>query len=203
MNENINKIEEIWKDIPEYEGYYQASNLGHVRSIDRRVPNRKKGYTDMFFKGRILKPKVDRYGYLMIVLSKEHIRKNTTVHRMIAKTFIPNPNNYPDINHKDNFKINNKIENLEWCTCQMNNFHRWKSKNQIEYKLNDGVIIIDQKTINRSLGHATKLNSQKVKEMRELYLTGKYTHEQLGQMFDVCSKYAYLVINRITWKHVL
>ena len=94
-------MKEIWKDIPNYEGLYQASNLGRIKSIPRNGTIKKE---------RILKQTLDTTGYLTIGLHKDNKAKKVNVHRLIAKTFIPNINNYNVINHIDGNKTNNKIE---------------------------------------------------------------------------------------------
>ena len=99
---------EVWKDIDEYEGLYQVSNLGRVKSI---------GYK----KERILKPGRDKDGYLFVSLCKNHKIKYCRIHRLVALTFIPNPNNLPEVNHKDEDKTNNRVKNLEWCDHKYNN----------------------------------------------------------------------------------
>lgn len=96
---------EIWKDIPGYEGIYQISDCGRVKSIS---------------KGIILKPRVNRKGYLLVGLSKRNKREMVQVHRIIAHVFIPNPDNLPQVNHKDENKTNNHASNLEWCTNEYN-----------------------------------------------------------------------------------
>lgn len=110
-------MKEIWKDIKGYEGLYQISNLGRVKSLQRKVKN-KNGY-------RIIKEKIlcnykNNNGYYCVNLRKECNIDIRLIHRLIAEYFIPNPNNYPIINHKDGNKLNNKIDNLEWCTQQHN-----------------------------------------------------------------------------------
>lgn len=104
-------MKEIWKDIPDYEGLYQVSNLGRIKSLPRNGTIKKE---------RILKQTLDTTGYLTIGLHKDNKVKKVNVHRLIAKTFIPNINNYNVINHIDGNKTNNKIENLEWCTQSHN-----------------------------------------------------------------------------------
>lgn len=108
---------EIWKDIEGYEGMYQVSNMGRVKSLTRKVWN----YTKP---GRILKPGAKENGYLHVGLSNGlNVEKHAHVHRLVAKAFIPNPNNYPEVNHKNMNKADNRVENLEWCTPRYNKAH--------------------------------------------------------------------------------
>lgn len=108
---------EEWKDIPNYEGLYQASTYGRIKSLKRFRYNHSK---KQIAEERILKPGVVN-GYLRVSLWKDNKFKNYLVHRLIAMTFIPNPNNYKCINHKDETRKNNKVNNLEWCTHKYNN----------------------------------------------------------------------------------
>ena len=103
----------------------QVFNDGTIKTLDHKN-FRNNGRLDNR-KGKILKPKLDKYGYKTIVLSKNGKRHNYTIHRLVAKAFIPNPNNLPQVNHKDGDKLNNNIENLEWCTCKENQKHKWKN----------------------------------------------------------------------------
>ncbi|MCC4492048.1 endonuclease [Limosilactobacillus reuteri] len=109
---------EEWKDIKDYEGYYQISNFGHVRSVDRIVKS--KGNSTQQRKGQILRPNKNRYGYLKVVLQKQGKSKTKSIHRLVATAFIPNPNNFSQINHIDECKTNNHADNLEWCTAKYN-----------------------------------------------------------------------------------
>lgn len=108
---------EIWKDIKGYEGLYQVSNLGNVRSVKRNC-NQRYGLREV--KERILKTGKTKKGYLIVVLSKEQTTKSHAVHTLVANAFIPNVNNYPQINHIDENKENNNVNNLEWCTNKYN-----------------------------------------------------------------------------------
>lgn len=101
-------IEEIWKDIKGYEGLYQVSNLGNVRSLNYNREN----------KIKLLTPCIKR-GYKSICLRKNS-KKFFLLHRLVAQAFIPNPNNLPQVNHKDENKQNNCVDNLEWCTSEYN-----------------------------------------------------------------------------------
>lgn len=109
---------EIWKDIKCYEGLYQVSNLGNVRSLDRYVTN-SLGRV-YFYKGE-KKSVTDRgNGYYCVGLCKDGKNKIELIHRLVAQAFIPNPNNLPFINHKDENPSHNNVENLEWCTAKYN-----------------------------------------------------------------------------------
>ena len=99
--------EEIWKDIEGYEGLYQISDKGRVKSL-------------RFGKEKILKSVIDKKNYLQVVLYKNKIKKHFQVHRLVALAFISNPQNYPQVNHKDENPSNNNLENLEWCTSKYN-----------------------------------------------------------------------------------
>ena len=129
---------EEWKDIEGYEGLYQVSNLGRVRSLDKYVKGN--GGKLYFKKGGTLKPGVDGGGYFYVVLSKDRVCKTMMVHRLVAEAFLPNPNNLPQVNHKDEDKKNNFVyvndngfvnaakSNLEYCDYQYNNTYGTRLK---------------------------------------------------------------------------
>lgn len=100
-------MKEIWKTIENYEGLYQVSNLGNVKSLK-------------FGKEKILKPGVDGKGYFFVNLFKNGKKKLMTIHRLVAKAFLPNSDNLPCVNHKDKNPKNNNVNNLEFCTQQYN-----------------------------------------------------------------------------------
>ena len=109
---------EIWRDIKGYEGLYQVSNLGRVKSLERYV----KGKDGLrLVKEIIMSISVCRTnGYFKVILHKDGKQKRYQVHRLVAEAFIPNPDNLPIVNHKDENKINNCVWNLEWCTYSYN-----------------------------------------------------------------------------------
>lgn len=99
-------MKEIWKGIEGYESIYQISNLGRIKS-----------------KIKILSPHISNCGYLRIILKNKHY----SIHRLVAKAFIPNPNNKPQVNHIDGNKTNNCVNNLEWVTASENQIHNYKN----------------------------------------------------------------------------
>ena len=117
-----NNEKEIWKAHPEYTGI-EVSTLGRVRTLDRMVWN---GKGMRLVKGRVLKPWSDGNGYLKVGIQIDGKRKMKYVHRLVAETFIPNPDNLPQINHLDCDRANNNVDNLEFCTASYNNKYREK-----------------------------------------------------------------------------
>ena len=113
-------MKEIWKDIPNFEGYYKISNLGRIKSVTRKAKVKILNNDYRTIKGQLISPAKTRDGYLKVSLSKNHKRYYFKVHRLAAQAFIPNTNNYPCINHKDENKENNRVDNLEWCTVKYN-----------------------------------------------------------------------------------
>lgn len=112
---------EIWKDIKNYEKLYQVSNYGRVRSKTHIRKNGKNENNICLSKGKILSSGKDSNGYMIVVFSKNGKTKSYRVHRLVAQAFIPNINNYRCVNHKDENKQNNNVENLEWCSHKYNN----------------------------------------------------------------------------------
>ena len=130
---------EIWKDIEGYEGLYQVSSLGRVRSLDRKMDRR-------FCKGRILKNKRDGQGYQQVCLCVNKTHKYCYIHRLVAQAFIPNPQNKETVNHKDENKTNNHVDNLEWMTMKENaNYgtrnERCKHKAKPFFQIKNGFVV--------------------------------------------------------------
>ena len=109
---------EIWKTIEDYEDY-EVSNYGRVKSLNYRKSKQE----------QILKQGTNKYGYQVVALYKDGKQKMFLVHRLVAMSFISNPNNYEQVNHKDEVKTNNNVDNLEWCNCKYNiNYGSWIEK---------------------------------------------------------------------------
>lgn len=117
---------ERWVDIKGYENMYQISNLGRIKSLQRETRNRNGKY---IIEEKIMKPMVATNGYLIACLWKNNKQKKIVIHRLVAEAFIPNHNNYNEVNHKDEDKTNNKVDNLEWCSHKYNmNYGNVKGK---------------------------------------------------------------------------
>lgn len=154
-------INEIWKPIKGYEGLYEVSDFGRIKSLGRTV---NRGLKKMRVMERILKSGNNQHGYKIVALWKNGEGKTRRVHRLIAVAFIPNPKNKPHINHLNGIVVDNRIENLEWCTHFENMQHAWRNGFITTEKLGrekrvaqilDGVVIKiwkSQSEANRKLG---------------------------------------------------
>ena len=135
-NTNSRKQPEEWKPIPGYEGLYEVSNYGRVRSFKWSS------------KGKILSPGntgKDGSGYCFVNLYKDgKAKKHCTIHRLVAEAFIPNPSNFPQVNHMDECKKNNYFENLEWCSSAYNNSYGTRTRRMAE-KNSKPVVQLDKK----------------------------------------------------------
>lgn len=168
-------MEEIWKDVPGYEDRYQVSNLCRVRSKDRYVRK------NFLRKGKLLKPSLNTQGYLWFSTWKgQHLR----VHRAVALAFIPNPNNYPFVNHKDGNKLNNSIINLEWCTVQMNSQHA--------YDLGLHVKLCSD---------SAKLKKHEILEIKKL-LTTAMLNKDIAAKYKISTRTVLDIRKGKTWAHI-
>lgn len=171
-------MNEQWKDVEGYEGIYQMSSLGRVRSFHQDVTV-----------GRILEPYKAGRGYLQVTLCRDEERKRVYVHRLVAFAFLgPAPSPDHEINHKNGNKQDNRVENLEWVTAAYNTRHAIRAL---------GV----EHAVGEKAG-AAKITEQDVKEIRKLYKTGEHTQAELGEMFGITQSAIHLIICRKNWKHV-
>lgn len=165
--------EEIWRDIEGYEGLYQVSNLGRVKSLERID---EMGRLRL---GRILSPVIDRYGYLRVNLYKEGKRKTFQVHRLVGQAFIPNPEGLPQINHKDEDPSNDRADNLEWCSRSYNINYGTRNERQVQTRIRNGnadpemcgILNRDEKEYYRlyyqkNIEHLREQNRERVREYR-------------------------------------
>ena len=163
---------EEWRDIKGYEGLYQVSNMGRVKSLERTFVD--KIGRERTFRGRILKQKTESNGYLRIALHEDSGKvKRFYIHRLVCEAFHENPENKPCVNHIDENKSNNEASNLEWCTYKENNNHGTRtartSKPVGQYTLDGKLIKIWQSTIEveRLLGFANSNISEAARGKRK------------------------------------
>ena len=135
-----NLFNEIWKPVKGFEGLYEVSNMGNVRSVDRYVMN---GNRYCFLKGKPRKPYTNSKGYLITNLSKNGQVKTYFVHRLVAEAFIPNPNDLPFIDHINTIRDDNRVENLKWCSYKENSNNPLTIEHIISRK-NKSVYYIDE-----------------------------------------------------------
>jgi len=135
-------MKEIWKDIEGYEGLYQVSSHGRVKSLAREYyQSNGHGMVCHKIQDRILKNHIRRGGYLGVLLSKGKTKKTISIHRLVAQAFIPNPQNFPHINHKNEDKTDNSVKNLEWCTPMYNTHYGTRSARSVKaYRTTIGTI---------------------------------------------------------------
>lgn len=157
-------MEEIWRPIKGYEGYYEASNMGNIRSVDRIIlSTANKLHTEhkQFRKGRLLKQGIGRKGYKLIVLQKDGKKHTMYTHRIIAATFIENLENKPCIDHINGIHIDNRAENLRWCTQKENINNPNTINKNIEILRQNNIIGCKPKTI-------LQLDKDSLKIIREI-----------------------------------
>jgi hypothetical protein len=176
------KIVEYWMETI-HNSNYQVSNLGEVRSVDM-VVNHKKGFQQIK-KGKTLKP-VLLDGYKRVVLSEKNKPKSFFVHRLVMETFNPTNDKTLQINHKDGNKLNNNIDNLEWCTCKENINHA--------YKL--GLCLTGENATNAKL---TNLDAQNIR----LNHSKGETIKDLANLYSVCGETIRCIIKNKTYKEFL
>lgn len=170
---------EEWRDVEGFNGLYQVSNYGRVRSLDRVV--KRKGY--VLQKGKVLSPAKSSTGYMVVQLTGiNHKRVNVSVHRLVAKAFCKQEDGANEVNHKNGKKDDNRAENLEWCTHRQNVKHRYD--------------VLGQKADCRKL---RKLTNNQVKDVRE----SNEGLRSLARKYGVTLRVIRAIKNRETYREVI
>lgn len=181
---------EIWKDVVGYEGFYQVSNLGRVKSLHRY-------FNRIYCNGtniqrevpeRILPLRDSIKKYSRAFLCKGRIKKNFLVHRLVAVAFIANPENKLEVNHINCNKKDNRVSNLEWTSYSENRKHAVEN-GRMRYALGEK-------------SGSSKLSESQIKEIRLKHKNGE-TGKNIAMYFNVTPSTIYSILNNITWKHVI
>jgi hypothetical protein len=170
---------EIWKPVKDYEGYYEISNLGRVKSLSRIIL--KNGLHPFKSKEKIIKTRLNNYHYVTLCKNKTYI--NFYIHRLVAISFLPNIQNKKCVNHINGIKTDNRVENLEWVTYKENTKHA----------INIGLI-----NQNGENSKNSKLNKEKVLEI----LNSNLLHKELSEKYNISKSYVSTIKRKITWKHI-
>lgn len=173
---------EIWRQLLDFPNY-MISNLGRLKMSPSSEGRRRRG---------IFKPGVGHYYYTTILTNKNGIRKTVTIHRLVALAFLPNPENKPEVNHKDGDKLNNNVENLEWCTRQENMDHAWK--NGLRDNFSEKV---------RGENSTSSLTEEQVLEIRAMYVPGHGVIQGIADKFNVSKNCISGILNKRRWKYLL
>lgn len=184
--------QEIWRDIPGYENIYQVSNFGNVKTLTRTIIDEKRVRKRTYVRqGKILNKYFSKDGYYKVKLYNGDASFFTVpVHRLVAKVFIPNMENKPQINHIDGNPSNNHYSNLEWCTNSENTKHAYTTglKRKENYTGEANCL--------------AKLTTEQVISMREEYATGTTSYHKLAKKYNTRIGNISFIINRQTWKYV-
>lgn len=182
--------QEIWKQVNGFEGYYEISNLGRIKSLAKewttgeRWGIRKKEESFLKF-GKSSNKNILYYNVTFCV---DKVKSYFLVHRLVAKHFVDNPNNYNVVNHLDSDTTNNDSENLEWTTTKGNVLHSFEHGKRV--------------VINGEKHGNCKLTVKQVLEIRELVEIGKLEHEDVAKMYKVSRPTITKIVRRIRWKHI-
>lgn len=180
---------EFWKPVVRWEGLYEVSNLGRVRSVSRLI--KKQDGSLQRFRAHLLTARKNGTGYLTVSLSDlSNGRKATArVHRLVAEAFIPNPLALPEVNHIDSDRTNARVDNLEWVTPSQNRYHGYHF----------GAVRLPHRK--GELTNSAKLSPPKVIEIKELAFRG-LSSRQIARRFDVDKSTVLRVLHGSTWAHV-
>lgn len=174
---------EVWKDVIGYEGLYQVSNLGRVKSLARRCKtwNGERGVPE-----KILIGGLDTDGYKQVTLCNEGHKTTWKVHRLVCLAFLPNPENKPSINHKNAIKTDNKLENLEWSTVKENTIHA-----------HENGLCNPRRGEDHGKSYLTK---QQVIDIK--YNLSHLSNQEVGKLFNMNWKTVWCIRKGRTWKHI-
>jgi len=181
-------MEEQWKDVIGFEGLYKVSSLGRIKSIDRYI-HYKKG--ERHIASKIIKSFINKQGYFCIILTRNQAHIDKRVNRVVAMAFIPNPSNLPQVNHKDENKLNNMVSNLEWVTCKQNANYGNRNKTLSKKMRNNAITSMPVIQYSKSF--------IKINEFPSINEAGRKTNTRIGSISRCCN-YKIKTANSFIWK---
>lgn len=190
-------MEEIWKDIRGWEGKYQVSNLGMIKSLSREIVRPSGVFTRREI---ILKRKPFKNGYLYVSLCKNAKSRHTLISHLVADAFIPNPDNFPFVCHRDDNPLNNRADNLWWGTQKMNVDDCWnKKRGHKNWEKNDC------KAIRGERSKYAKLNEKQVRVIKWILKERWYevTQLEIAEFFSISYNAIQAIKENRSWKHVI
>jgi hypothetical protein len=182
---SINK--EIWRDIVDFEGYYQVSSLGRVRSLLQLRP--------WEGEGRVLSIKIKGNHYLSVALHNGVIKRRFLIHRLVAAAFIPNPEGKPEVNHINFYKYDNRVENLEWVTKSENSIH-----NTYNGYIRPNILEKPLKRERELWVQSKKVSKELAVEIKEYYEFGKFSIVDISKKYGLRQRTILKIIFGINWQ---
>lgn len=178
---------EIWKKIKDLEGFYEISNLGNVKSISRVVNSSVQKCGFRIIKEKIKQSQDNGKGYKQLYVQVNNKRKLFYIHRLVAQSFLPNPENKPQVNHINGIKTDNRVQNLEWCTSNENRKHA-----------------VDNNLMKKGENHSkSKLTEKDILAIRRLYrINPRFNKTNIAKKLGVRDTTIHKIINNQRWKHI-
>lgn len=186
--QDILGTDEVYLVVPGYEGLYEVSNFGRVKSVDRVIEHKNNRWGNSHktrYTGKELKQKIDKYGYPCVCLFNGTKRRYVTVHRLVAEAFIENNSSLPQVNHIDGNKLNNHVSNLEWVSPSQNVSHAIRMGLLVPAR-GDG---LPQTAVDQIIA----------KEIKEDLITGKYSQVEIARKFNVSKNVVWRIKTGQTW----
>lgn len=180
MDTNVN---EIWLPVPNYEGLYEVSNLGNVKTLSRTV--QRCGIENHQINERLLKQNKNKQGYLSVTLSRSKKVKVLRINRLVAMAFLPNPENKETVNHINCIKSDNTVWNLEWATRSENEHHA----------------LINGRKLKGEENGFSKLKTPEIIEIRRMF-KDKISTYKIAETFNISQSTAYDIASGKRWKHI-
>lgn len=180
-----NLINEEWVSILGYEGLYMVSDLGRIKSIFRQVHGL--GGKTHSFPEKLLSHQIDKFGYHRVPLRKNSKAKYFSVHRLVARHFISNPFNLPQVNHKKGNKSDNRATELEWCTASQNKKHSYDEFNHARMR--------------GERNGMTKITPEIIQSVKEAYKQLQ-SFNLTGKLFGISNTHAWRIVRNKTWEHL-